>query len=101
MIKEDISYKIIPRTVTNLEDNKIVEIADIIFEDYFYENDKLDKIYMGKKYIDWSYKHKQSANTYQLYIHCLNHKQQAQFPPHNNYSIYLQSNLIEQCRYLC
>ncbi len=51
---------------------KSIEIADKIMKDYFYEGPHFDVIKMNKNFCNWDYQHTNSANTYQLYLHCLN-----------------------------
>lgn len=63
-------WNLIPNPTTEKE-KSIVEIAELIYKDYFFENTFLDTIYMGKGYFYWRYNHENSANTYQLYIHTL------------------------------
>ena len=72
MIRSDIPCEVIPRAVKKLPDDKTtLEIADKILENYFFENNEMEMVYMGDNYDNWTYKHETSANTYQLYIHSL------------------------------
>ena len=51
---------------------KSIEVANKIVKDYFYEGPHFDVIKMSKNFRNWDYQHTISANTYQLYLHCLN-----------------------------
>ena len=71
MIRNDIPYQIIPRAAKKLADDATLDIANKILDNYFFENNEMELIYMGDNYDNWTYKHETSANTYQLYIHSL------------------------------
>ena len=72
IMKNDKHYEYLPRTVRKNDSKKTVEIAEKILNDFFYESDFLDSFFMGEKYKNFSYIHSRAANSYQLYIHCLN-----------------------------
>lgn len=56
---------------TTKENKETIKIADGILENKFFLMNSLDVIQFGKE-IDWNYVHPNSANTYRLYIQCLN-----------------------------
>lgn len=72
IIDSNFDYKILPKNIKFATDDDLIRRADKVMNDYFYENDNLDLVYMGKGYSDWEYQHTNSANSYQLYIHSLN-----------------------------
>lgn len=68
----DIEYSILPRTVKKLKSEVLKIVALKIMDDYFFEGDYLDFVYMGKSYKNWDYVAEKSSNTYELLIHSLN-----------------------------
>ena len=51
--------------------NDSEKIANLIYSGKFYQSDGLDVFNLGNN-INWNYKHQNSSNTYQLYMHSLN-----------------------------
>lgn len=56
---------------TTSPDNKTIERAEGILKNEFFLMNSLEVISFGEN-IDWNYQHHTSANTYRLYIQCLN-----------------------------
>ena len=56
---------------TTKKGKNTIRIADAIMQNKFYLLDGLDVIHFNET-IDWNYTHPESANTYRLYLQCLN-----------------------------